>query len=126
MIACDDAGTLINPLIAEGQVHGGSGRRDREALFEEVRYDSEGNPQHANLVTYCIPSAIELPPFELVVMETPTPYNPLGAKGIASRARSTPRRPCGTPVIDALAHLGVRHMGCPATASTSGARDRPR
>ena len=96
MIAVDDAGTIINPMIAEGQVHGGVAAGIAQALYEEVRYDSDGNPQHSNLVTYCIPAAAELPSFERVVMETPTPINPLGAKGSASRARSAPRPRCTT------------------------------
>jgi carbon-monoxide dehydrogenase large subunit len=114
MIACDDAGTIINPMIAEGQVHGGLAAGIAQALYEEVRYDSEGTPQHSNLVTYCIPSAAEMPSFERVVMETPTPINPLGAKGIGESGTIGATPAVHNAVIDALAHLGVRHVGMPA------------
>jgi carbon-monoxide dehydrogenase large subunit len=113
MIACDDAGRIINPLVAEGQVHGGLAAGIAQALFEEVRYDSEGNPQHANLVNYCIPSAAELPSFERVPMETPTPVNPLGAKGIGESGTIGATPAVHNAVIDALSHLGVRHLGMP-------------
>jgi carbon-monoxide dehydrogenase large subunit len=113
MIACDDAGRLINPLVAEGQVHGGLAAGIAQALFEEVRYDTEGNPQHANLVTYCIPSAAELPSFERVPMETPTPVNPLGAKGIGESGTIGATPAVHNAVIDALAPYGVRHVGMP-------------
>ena len=114
MIACDDAGTIINPMIAEGQVHGGLAAGIAQALYEEVRYDSEGTPQHSNLVTYCIPSAMEMPSFERVVMETPTPINPLGAKGIGESGTIGATPAVHNAVIDALSHLGVRHVGMPA------------
>lgn len=113
MIACDDAGRIINPLVADGQVHGGLAAGIAQALYEEVRYDSEGNPQHANLVTYCIPSAAELPSFERVQMETPTPVNPLGAKGIGESGTIGATPAVHNAVIDALAPYGVRHLGMP-------------
>ncbi|MGA9857753.1 MAG: xanthine dehydrogenase family protein molybdopterin-binding subunit, partial [Solirubrobacteraceae bacterium] len=114
MIACDDAGRIINPLVAEGQVHGGLAAGIAQALYEEVRYDSDGNPQHANLVTYCIPSAVELPSFERVPMETPTPVNPLGAKGIGESGTIGATPAVHNAVVDALSHLGVRHVEMPA------------
>ena len=110
MIACDDAGRIINPLVADGQVHGGLAAGIAQALYEEVRYDSDGNPQHANLVTYCIPTAAELPSFERVQMETPTPINPLGAKGIGESGTIGATPAVHNAVIDALSHLGVRHL----------------
>ncbi len=113
MIACDDAGRIINPMVAEGQVHGGLAAGIAQALFEEVRYDSDGNPQHGNLVTYCIPSAVELPSFERVVMETPTPVNPLGAKGIGESGTIGATPAVHNAVIDALAPYGVRHLNMP-------------
>ena len=81
-VACDDAGRILNPLLAEGQIQGGLAQGAAQALLEEVRYDEDGNPQNASLVTYGFPGATELPSFELVEMETPTPVNLLGAKGI--------------------------------------------
>ncbi|MFZ1994738.1 MAG: xanthine dehydrogenase family protein molybdopterin-binding subunit [Solirubrobacteraceae bacterium] len=114
MIACDDAGRIINPLVADGQVHGGLAAGIAQALYEEVRYDSDGNPQHANLVTYCIPSAAELPSFERIQMETPTPVNPLGAKGIGESGTIGATPAVHNAVVDALSHLGVRTLPMPA------------
>ena len=113
MIAVDDAGTIINPLVAEGQVHGGVAAGIAQALFEELRYDSDGNPQNANLVTYCMPAAPELPSFELAEMETPTPINPLGAKGIGESGTIGATPAVQSAVIDAVSHLGVRHIDMP-------------
>lgn len=115
-IAVDDCGTVLNPLIVEGQQHGGVAAGAAQALFEEVRYDADGNPQTSNLADYGIPSAAELPSFEVLSTQTPTPLNPLGAKGIgeASTIGSTPA--VQNAVIDALAHLGVRHIDMPCTA----------
>jgi aerobic carbon-monoxide dehydrogenase large subunit len=118
MIACDDAGTLINPMVADGQVHGGVAAGIAQALYEEVRYDSAGNPQHTNLVTYCIPTAAELPSFERIEMETPTPVNPLGAKGIGESGTIGATPAVHNAVIDALSHLGVRHLPMPANGET--------
>jgi carbon-monoxide dehydrogenase large subunit len=114
MVACDDAGRIINPLVADGQVHGGLAAGIAQALYEEVRYDSEGNPQHGNLVNYCIPTAAELPSFERIQMETPTPVNPLGAKGIGESGTIGATPAVHNAVIDALSHLGIRHVGMPA------------
>ncbi len=113
LVAVDDAGTIINPLVAEGQVHGGVAAGIAQALFEELRYDEEGNPQNANLVTYCMPAAPELPPFELVEMETPTPVNPLGAKGIGESGTIGATPAVQSAVIDAVSHLGVKHINMP-------------
>ncbi len=113
MIAVDDAGTIINPLVAEGQVHGGVAAGIAQALFEELRYDEDGNPQNANLVTYCMPAAPELPSFELTEMETPTPVNELGAKGIGESGTIGATPAVQSAVIDALAPFGVRHIDMP-------------
>lgn len=113
LIAVDDAGTLINPLVAEGQVHGGLAAGIAQALYEEFRYDADGNPQHGNLVTYCFPGATELPFFERVIMETPTPVNPLGAKGIGESGTIGSTPAVHNAVIDALAPYGVRHLQMP-------------
>ncbi len=113
MVAVDDAGTIINPLIAAGQVHGGLAAGIAQALYEEFRYDESGNPQHANLVTYCFPAATELPFFQLGEMETPTPVNPLGAKGIGESGTIGATPAVHNAVIDALAPYGVRHLQMP-------------
>ncbi len=113
MVAVDDAGTLINPLVAEGQVHGGVAAGIAQALFEELRYDEDGNPQNSNLVTYCMPTATELPFFEVVEMETPTPINPLGAKGIGESGTIGATPAVQSAVIDALKPFGVSHIEMP-------------
>jgi len=115
LIAVDDAGVIINPLLAEGQRHGGLAQGAAQALYEESVYDAEGNPLTSNFADYTIISAAEMPSFELLSSETPTPLNPLGAKGIgeAGSIGSTPA--VQNAVIDAVAHLGVRHIDMPTT-----------
>jgi carbon-monoxide dehydrogenase large subunit len=114
LIAVDDAGTIINPLVAEGQVHGGLAAGIAQALFEEVEYDEDGNPANANLVSYYMPAAPELPFYELVEMETPTPVNALGAKGIGESGTIGATPAVLAAVLDALAPLGVRDIQMPA------------
>jgi carbon-monoxide dehydrogenase large subunit len=113
LVAVDDAGRIINPLVAEGQVHGGLAAGIAQALHEELAYDEDGNPMNANLVTYCFPAATEFPFFETVKMETPTPINPLGAKGIGESGTIGATPAVHNAVVDALAHLGVRHIDMP-------------
>jgi carbon-monoxide dehydrogenase large subunit len=114
-VTVDDAGRILNPVLAEGQRHGGIAQGVAQALLEEVRYDLDGNPLTSTLVDYAAITATELPSFELVASETPTPINPLGAKGIgeAGTIGSTPA--VLNAVIDAVSHLGVRHIDMPAT-----------
>lgn len=114
-IACDDAGTIINPLLFDGQVHGGVAAGISQALFEHFVYDADGNPLTTNLADYAVPAASELPSFERVPMETPTPLNPLGAKGIGEAGTIGATPAVQNAVIDALAHLGVRHIDLPCT-----------
>jgi carbon-monoxide dehydrogenase large subunit len=115
IVALDDAGPIINPLIAEGQVHGGLAAGIAQALYEELAYDEDGNPQNANLVTYTMPSASDLPSFELVHMQTPTPLNPLGVKGIGESGTIGATAAVHGAVLDALAPFGVREIQMPAT-----------
>ena len=114
-VACDDAGRIVNPLLVEGQLHGGIASGAAQALMEEVRYDEDGNPITSNLADYAMISAAELPSFELVSMETPTPVNPLGAKGVGESGTIGSTPAVQSAVVDALAHLGVRHVDMPAT-----------
>lgn len=114
-VACDDAGTIINPLIVDGQVHGGVAQGVAQALLEEVLYDDDGNPITSNLADYAFISAAELPSFERVPMETPTPRNPLGAKGIGEAGTIGATPAVHNAVVDALSHLGVRHVDMPCT-----------
>jgi carbon-monoxide dehydrogenase large subunit len=115
-VACDDAGRVLNPLLLEGQIHGGVAQGTAQALLEEVRYDPDGNPITSNLADYAFISAAELPSFEVIHMETPTPVNPLGAKGIGESGTIGSTPAVQSAVVDALAHLGVRHVDMPATA----------
>jgi carbon-monoxide dehydrogenase large subunit len=115
VVTVDDAGTIVNPLIAEGQRHGGIAQGAAQAFLEEVVYDADGNPLTSSFADYAFLSATEVPSFELADMETPTSYNPLGAKGIgeAGTIGSTPA--VQNAIVDAVAHLGVRHIDMPAT-----------
>jgi carbon-monoxide dehydrogenase large subunit len=115
-IACDDAGRVVNPMLLDGQIHGGIAQGTAQALLEEVRYDEDGNPITSNLAEYGMISAAELPSFEVIHMETPTFVNPLGAKGIGESGTIGSTPAVQSAVIDALAHLGVRHIDMPATA----------
>jgi carbon-monoxide dehydrogenase large subunit len=114
MVSVDDAGRIINPVIAEGQVHGGVATGVAQALYEEFVYDDDGNPLTANFLGYAFPSAAELPSFDTVEMETPTPINALGAKGIGESGTIGATPAVQSAVIDALAPLGVRHVDMPA------------
>ena len=114
-IACDDAGKVVNPLILDGQIHGGIAQGTAQALLEEFRYDQDGNPITTNFADYTFISAVELPSIEVVHMETPTFVNPLGAKGIGESGSIGSTPAVQSAVIDALLHLGVRHIDMPTT-----------
>jgi carbon-monoxide dehydrogenase large subunit len=116
LVALDDAGTVINPLLAEGQRHGGLAQGAAQALLEEVLYDTDGNPTTTTFADYPIVSATEVPTFELVTSETPTSYNPLGAKGIGEAGTIGATPAVQNAVVDAVAHLGVRHIDMPASS----------
>jgi len=115
LIAVDDAGRILNPLLVDGQVHGGLAQGIAQALLEEVRYDTDGNPLTANLADYTFVSAAELPSFERVAMETPTPLNVLGAKGIGESGTIGSTPAVQNAVVDAVSHLGIRHIDMPTT-----------
>jgi aerobic carbon-monoxide dehydrogenase large subunit len=115
-VAVDDCGTVLNPLLVEGQQHGGIASGIGQALYEEVRFDDDGNPLTSNLADYGMPSAAEVPSYEVHSTETPTPLNPLGAKGIGEAATIGSTPAVQNAVIDALAHLGVRHLDMPCTS----------
>ncbi|MBU6315481.1 MAG: xanthine dehydrogenase family protein molybdopterin-binding subunit, partial [Acidobacteria bacterium] len=114
-IACDDAGRVLNPMLLEGQIHGGVAQGTAQALMEEVRYDEDGNPITSNLADYAFISAAELPNVEVVHMETPTFHNPLGAKGIGESGTIGSTPAVQSAVIDAVSHLGVTHIDMPCT-----------
>jgi carbon-monoxide dehydrogenase large subunit len=114
-VTVDDAGTVVSPLLAEGQRHGGIAQGVAQALLEEMVYDSEGNPVTGTLVDYAIITAAELPSFELLSSETPTTINPLGVKGIGEAGTIGATPATQNAVIDAVSHLGVSHIDMPTT-----------
>jgi aerobic carbon-monoxide dehydrogenase large subunit len=114
-VTADDAGPVLNPLLFEGQRHGGIAQGAAQALVEEILYDADGNPLTATLMDYGAITAAELPSFELVTSETPTTVNPLGVKGIGEAGTIGATPAVHNAVIDAVAHLGVRHIDMPLT-----------
>jgi carbon-monoxide dehydrogenase large subunit len=114
-VAVDDVGTVVNPVIVDGQVHGGITQGISTALYEEGVYDDEGNLQTANLVTYLVPSAAELPSYELERTESKSPTNPLGVKGVGETGTIAAAPAVINAVLDALSHLGVEDIQMPAT-----------
>ncbi len=113
--AVDDCGRIINPLLAEGQVHGGIAQGLGQAMLEEVVFDDQGNPRTASLVDYFIPTIGEIPEVVTATTETPSPNNPLGAKGIGESGTIGSTPAIQNAVVDALSHLGVRHIDMPLT-----------
>jgi carbon-monoxide dehydrogenase large subunit len=116
-VTADDAGTVVSPVLAEGQRHGGIAQGVAQALLEEMLYDPDGNPLTATLADYAAITAAELPSFELVQSETPTDINPLGVKGIGEAGTIGATPATQNAVIDAVSHLGVRHIEMPTTPS---------
>jgi carbon-monoxide dehydrogenase large subunit len=115
-VACDDAGKVLNPMLLDGQIHGGVAQGVAQALLEEVLYDADGNPTTSNLADYGFISAVELPSVEVVHMETPTPINAIGAKGIGESGTIGSTPAIQSAVVDAVSHLGVKHIEMPCTA----------
>jgi carbon-monoxide dehydrogenase large subunit len=113
--AVDDCGNQINPMIVEGQVHGGIVQGVGQALFEEAAYDEDGNLLTSTLADYLVPSAAEMPSFDLDHTVTPTPTNPLGAKGIGEAGTIAAAPAVINAIVDALAPLGVTDMRMPAS-----------
>ena len=114
-IAVDDCGRILNPMLVQGQVHGGLGQGIAQALFEEVLFDESSNPITGTFSTYLFPAATEFPRFATANTETPTPLNPLGAKGIGESAAIGSTPAIQNAAVDALAHLGIRHMDLPVS-----------
>jgi carbon-monoxide dehydrogenase large subunit len=115
IVAVDDCGTVISPLLAEGQIHGGLLGGITQALFEEITYDEVGNPVNASFANYGFPGPAELPSFETHHTVTPTPHNPLGAKGIGESGTTGSLGAVHNAVVDAVSHLGIRHIEMPLT-----------
>jgi carbon-monoxide dehydrogenase large subunit len=115
VVTCDDAGRILNPILVEGQRHGGIAQGIAQALLEEVLYDESGNPLTSNFADYGVISMTELPSYELIPLETPTTNNPLGAKGIGESGAIGATPALQSAVVDALSHLGIRHLDIPAS-----------
>ena len=114
-IAVDDVGTVINPKVVEGQIHGGVAQGIAQALWEEAVYDEDGNLVTGSLVNYMVPSAAELPSYELGRTETPSPTNPLGVKGVGETGAIASPAAVMNAVANALAPYGVTDIDMPAT-----------
>jgi carbon-monoxide dehydrogenase large subunit len=114
-VAVDDCGNIINPMIVEGQIHGGLTMGMAPALFEEISYDESGNIQGGSFMDYLLPTAMETPRWETDKTVTPSPHHPLGAKGVGESATVGAPPAIANAVVDALSHLGVRHIDIPIT-----------
>ena len=114
-VAVDDCGRILNPMLVDGQVHGGLASGIAQALWEQMVYDDDANPLTSTLAEYAIPSAAEFPQFEVAHTQTPSPLNPLGAKGIGESATVGSTPAVQNAVVDALGHLGVRHLDMPCS-----------
>lgn len=114
-VAVDDCGNIINPMIVDGQIHGGLTMGMAPALFEEISYDESGNVQGGSFMDYLVPTAMETPHWETDKTVTPSPHHPLGAKGVGESATVGAPPAIANAVVDALAHLGVRHIDIPIT-----------
>jgi aerobic carbon-monoxide dehydrogenase large subunit len=115
-VAVDDCGRILNPLLVNGQQHGGIAQGAAQALYEWMQYDDDGHPLTATLLDYSIPSAAELCSFEVSNTQTDSPRNPLGAKGIGESGTIGSTPAIHNAVIDALSHFGVTHLDMPCTA----------
>jgi carbon-monoxide dehydrogenase large subunit len=114
-VAVDDCGTVVNPIAVEGQQHGGIAQGVAQALFEHVAYDADGTPRATNFAEYLVPSAAELCALDAATIGLPSPVNPIGAKGIGQAGAIGATPAVQNAVVDALSHLGVRHVDLPVT-----------
>jgi carbon-monoxide dehydrogenase large subunit len=115
IVAVDDAGRIVNPLLAHGQVQGAAIQGVGQSLLEEVVHDEAGQPLATSFLQYAMPSAMEAPPIDAVSIETPSPFNPLGAKGIGEGGAIGTPAAIANAVCRALAPLGIRHLDLPFT-----------
>jgi aerobic carbon-monoxide dehydrogenase large subunit len=114
-VAIDDCGNIINPMIVDGQIHGGLTQGLAPALFEEISYDEAGNITGGSFIDYYVPTALETPSWETDKTITPSPHHPLGAKGVGESATVGAPPAIANAVVDALSHLGVTHIDIPIT-----------
>lgn len=114
-VAIDDCGNIINPMIVEGQVHGGLTQGIAPAMYEGIQYDDEGNVLNGTLMDYLVPTAVESPHWETGHTITPSPHHPLGAKGVAESPTVGAPPAIANAIIDALSPLGIKHLDIPIT-----------
>ncbi|MBV8551294.1 MAG: carbon-monoxide dehydrogenase large subunit [Acidobacteriaceae bacterium] len=114
-IAVDDCGNIINPMIVEGQIHGGLTEGLGIAFMQLISYDESGNVQGGNFMDYLLPTAVETPNWETGKTCTPSPHHPIGAKGVGESPNVGSPAAFVNAVVDALSHLGVRHIDMPIT-----------
>jgi carbon-monoxide dehydrogenase large subunit len=114
-VAVDDCGNIINPMIVDGQIHGGLTQGIGPALYEEISYDENGNISGGSFLDYYVPTAVETPSWETAKTVTPSPHHPLGAKGVGESATVGAPPAIANAVVDALRHLGVTHLDIPIT-----------
>src|SRR5437660_7060211 len=114
-VAVDDCGNIINPMIVDGQIHGGLAMGLAPALLEEISYDDDGNITGGSFMDYLLPTAVETPSWETAKTVTPSPHHPFGAKGVGESATVGAPPAIANAVVDALAHVGVRHVDIPIT-----------
>ena len=112
-VAVDDCGKVINPLLVDGQIHGGIVQAIGQALYEEVVYDEQGQLITGELMDYALPRASQMPWFELDRTETPSPVNPLGVKGVGEAGTIGATPAVVNAVVDALSPYGVKHVDMP-------------
>src|SRR5581483_6897284 len=115
VVAVDDCGTVLNPMIVEGQVHGGLTQGLAQALWEGVSYSPEGQPLTTNFADYTVPSACEVPFYETISIQTPSPLNPLGAKGVGESGTIGSTPAAVSAVLDGLRPLGITNIDMPLT-----------
>jgi carbon-monoxide dehydrogenase large subunit len=114
-VAIDDCGNIINPMIVDGQIHGGLTMGLAPALYEQITYDELGNNQAGTFLDYLLPTAVETPAWETGKTVTPSPHHPIGAKGVGESATVGAPPAIANAVVDALWHLGVRNIDIPIT-----------
>jgi carbon-monoxide dehydrogenase large subunit len=117
IVAVDDCGNVVNPLIVEGQMHGGIAQAVGQALVEQVAYDADGQLLSGSLGDYAVPRAADMPPMLLDHTTTPSPLNPLGAKGVGEAGTNGCPPAIANAVIDALKPLGIQHLDLPFTSA---------
>ena len=114
-VAVDDCGTVINPLVVEGQIHGGLTEGFAIAFMQEIQYDAGGNNLNTNFTDYLLPTSLETPVWETANTVTPSPHHPIGAKGVGESPNVGSPAAFVNAVVDALSPLGVRHLDMPLT-----------